>query len=85
MGQVLKRHRQGAGVRCQAVEPQLGGIVRHSGSVTCLLMWPPLVGEPELEWSALTWNADPDVQIIAWTAAPGAVSRERLARLRALV
>ena len=25
MGQVLKRHRQGAGVRRQAVEPQLGG------------------------------------------------------------
>ena len=58
--------------------------MRHSGSVTCLLMWPPLVGELELEWSALTWNADPDVQIIAWTAAPGAVSRECLARLRAL-
>ena len=85
MGQVLKRHRQGAGVRGQAVEPQLGGIVRHSGSVTCPLMWPPLVGELELEWSALTWNAVPDVQNIAWTAAPGAVSRERLARLRALV
>ena len=30
----------------------------------------PLVGELELEWSALTWNADPGVQIIAWTAPP---------------
>lgn len=26
-------------------------------------------------------KADPEVQIIAWTAAPGSTSRERLARL----
>ena len=84
MGQVLQRHRQSTGARHQAVEPQLGGIVRHSGSVTCLLMWPPLVGELEFEWSALTWNADPRMQIIVWTATPGSASRERLARLRIL-
>ena len=29
-------------------------------------------------------KADPEVQIIAWTAAPGSTSRERLARLRTL-
>ena len=57
------------------VAPRTGGtkLLRH-----------PLVGELELEWSALTWNADPEVQIIAWTAAPGSTSRERLARLRTL-
>ena len=27
---------------------------------------------------------DPEMQIIAWTAAPGSTSRERLARLRTL-
>ncbi len=58
------------------VAPRTGGtkLLRH-----------PLVGELELEWSALTWNADPEVQIIAWTATPGSASRERLARLRTLV
>jgi len=57
------------------VAPRTGGtkLLRH-----------PLVGELELEWSALTWNADPEVQIIAWAAAPGSTSRERLARLRTL-
>lgn len=57
------------------VAPRTGGtkLLRH-----------PLVGELELEWFALTWNTDPEVQVIAWTAAPGSVSRERLARLRAL-
>ncbi len=57
------------------VAPRTGGtkLLRH-----------PLVGELELEWSALTWNADPEVQIIAWTATPGSASRERLARLRTL-
>ena len=44
----------------------------------------PLVGDLELEWSALTWNADPDMQVVAWTAVPGTVSYERLIRLRAL-
>ena len=44
----------------------------------------PLVGELEFEWSALTWNADPGMQIIVWTATPGSASRERLARLRIL-
>ena len=44
----------------------------------------PLVGELEFEWSALTWNADPGMQIIVWTATPGSASRERLARLRTL-
>ncbi len=29
-------------------------------------------------------KADPEVQIIAWAAAPGSTSRERLARLRTL-
>jgi hypothetical protein len=29
-------------------------------------------------------KADPEVQIIAWIAAPGSTSRERLARLRTL-
>lgn len=57
------------------VAPRTGGVklLRH-----------PLVGELELEWSALTWNADPDVQVVVWTAPPGTVSRERLIRLRAI-
>ena len=48
------------------------------------MLHPPLVGDLELEWSALTWNADPDMQVVAWTAVPGTVSHERLIRLRAL-
>ena len=48
------------------------------------MLHPPLVGDLELEWSALTWNADPDMQVVAWTAVPGTVSYERLIRLRAL-
>ena len=57
------------------VAPRTGGVklLRH-----------PLVGELELEWSALTWNADPDVQVVVWTAPPGTVSRERLIQLRAI-
>lgn len=44
----------------------------------------PVVGTLRLDWSALTWNADPDLQLIVWTAAPGSPSRERLVTLRAL-
>jgi len=43
----------------------------------------PVVGELHLEWSALTWNSDPGVQLIVWTAAPDSPSHERLLRLRA--
>ena len=48
------------------------------------MLHPPLVGDRELEWSALTWNADPDMQVVAWTAVPGTASYQRLVRLRAL-
>ena len=48
------------------------------------VLHPPLVGDLELEWSALTWNADPDMQVVAWTAVPGTASYQRLVRLRAL-
>ncbi|MBK9159402.1 MAG: helix-turn-helix transcriptional regulator [Propionibacteriaceae bacterium] len=44
----------------------------------------PAVGTLQLDWSALTWNADPDLQLIVWTAPPGSPTRERLLRLRAL-
>ena len=48
------------------------------------MLHPPLVGDLELEWSALTWNADPDMQVVAWTAVPGTASYQRLVRWRAL-
>ena len=38
----------------------------------------------QMRRSNATTPDDPDVQIIAWTAAPGSTSRERLARLRIL-
>lgn len=44
----------------------------------------PVVGTLHLDWSALTWNADADLQLIVWTAPPGSPTRERLLRLRAL-
>lgn len=58
------------------VAPRTGGtkLLRH-----------PLVGELHLEWSALTWNSDPDLQVIVWSAEPGTPSRARLERLRALL
>ncbi|MFD6274652.1 hypothetical protein ACFWFI_03560 [Streptomyces sp. NPDC060209] len=34
-----------------------------------------------LGWNAVTWAADPDLQIIVWTAEPGSTSHERLLRL----
>jgi MmyB-like transcription regulator ligand binding domain len=42
-----------------------------------------VVGELHLDWSALTWNSDPDVQLIVWTAAPESPSHGRLLQLRA--
>ncbi|GAA2688265.1 Helix-turn-helix domain-containing protein [Actinosynnema pretiosum] len=38
----------------------------------------PLVGELALDWAALTCAADPDQQLITWTAEPGSPAHERL-------
>lgn len=38
----------------------------------------PVVGELHLDWSALTWNAVPDWQVIVWQAPVGSPSRQRL-------
>ncbi|MFE9352782.1 MmyB family transcriptional regulator [Streptomyces olivaceoviridis] len=39
---------------------------------------PPVVGDRHLDWNADTWAADPDLQIIVWTAEPGTPSRDSL-------
>lgn len=38
----------------------------------------PVVGDLLLDWSVMTWAADPDQQIIAWTAEPGSPSEDAL-------
>ncbi len=38
----------------------------------------PIVGDLHLDWIALTWAADPDLQIIVWTAQPGTPSHNAL-------
>ncbi|GAB3935927.1 helix-turn-helix domain-containing protein [Kribbella albertanoniae] len=38
----------------------------------------PVVGDLHLDWNAVTWAADPDLQIIVWTAEPGTPSYEGL-------
>lgn len=42
---------------------------------------PPVVGEITLDWDTLTYDADPDQQIIVWTAEPGTPSYEALRAL----
>lgn len=44
----------------------------------------PIVGDLHLHWSAVTWNADPDIQLILWTAEPGSESFRRLTELARL-
>lgn len=38
----------------------------------------PVVGDLDLDWSVVTWGADPDLQVIVWTAPPGTESFDRL-------
>jgi transcriptional regulator with XRE-family HTH domain len=38
----------------------------------------PVVGDLHLDWNALTWAADPDLQIIVWTAEPGSPTHDAL-------
>lgn len=38
----------------------------------------PVVGDLHLDWSALTWAANPRLQIIAWTAEPGSASHDKI-------
>ncbi|WP_328320145.1 helix-turn-helix transcriptional regulator [Kribbella sp. NBC_00382] len=38
----------------------------------------PVVGDLHLDWNAVTWAADPDLQIIVWTAEPGTASHDGL-------
>jgi transcriptional regulator with XRE-family HTH domain len=38
----------------------------------------PVVGDLHLDWNAVTWAADPDLQIIVWTADPGTPSHDSL-------
>ena len=38
----------------------------------------PVVGDLHLDWNAVTWAADPDLQIIVWTAEPGTPSHDGL-------
>ncbi|MFJ8358410.1 hypothetical protein [Streptomyces sp. NPDC093984] len=38
----------------------------------------PVVGDLYLDWNAVTWAADPDLQIIVWTAEPGTPSHDGL-------
>ncbi|MFF3617094.1 helix-turn-helix transcriptional regulator [Streptomyces aureus] len=41
----------------------------------------PVVGDLFLDWNAITWAADPGLQIIVWTAEPESASHEGLRRL----
>lgn len=53
----------------QGVAPRTSGVkVLHH----------PVVGELHLDWTALTWNAVPDWQIIAWQAPADTPTRRRL-------
>ncbi|MFJ9765656.1 helix-turn-helix domain-containing protein [Streptomyces erythrochromogenes] len=45
----------------------------------------PLVGELTLDWETLAVAADPDQQLVVWTAAPGTPSHEGLAFLASWV
>jgi hypothetical protein len=45
----------------------------------------PVVGEITLEWDALTSDAEPDQQLIIYTAEPGSRSEEALRELAAWV
>ena len=38
----------------------------------------PLVGDLYLDWSAMTWAANPNLQIIAWSAEPGTPSDDSI-------
>lgn len=38
----------------------------------------PVVGDLYLDWNAVTWAADPNLQIIVWTAEPGTRSHDSL-------
>jgi transcriptional regulator with XRE-family HTH domain len=38
----------------------------------------PVVGDLHLDWNAVTWGADPDLQIIVWTAEPGSPTHDAL-------
>lgn len=41
----------------------------------------PVVGDLHLDWNAVTWAADPDLQIIVWTAEPGTPTYDSLRML----
>jgi len=43
----------------------------------------PIVGDLALDWNAVTWAAQPDLQIIVWTAAPNSPSSDGLRLLAA--
>ena len=45
----------------------------------------PVVGDLELDWNAVTWAADSDLQIIVWTAEPGSPSHDGLRLLASWV
>ncbi|MEV6340106.1 hypothetical protein AB0M12_35935 [Nocardia vinacea] len=38
----------------------------------------PIVGDLHLDWNAVTWAADPDLQIIVWSAEPGTPTHDAL-------
>ncbi|WP_427168306.1 hypothetical protein ACQF4J_43980 [Streptomyces sp. C1-1] len=38
----------------------------------------PVVGDLYLDWNAVTWAADPDLQIIVWTAEAGTPTHDSL-------
>jgi len=38
----------------------------------------PVVGDLHLDWNAVSWAADPDLQIIVWTAEPATPSHDAL-------
>lgn len=39
---------------------------------------PPVVGDLHLDWNAVTWAADSDLQIIVWTTEPGTPTHDNL-------
>ena len=43
----------------------------------------PIAGDLYLDWNAMTWEADPQLQIIVWSAEPGSPTHDNLLLLAA--
>jgi MmyB-like transcription regulator ligand binding domain len=65
------------------VPPMVGRHLRRRQTTRRPQVQPPVVGEITLEWDALTSDAEPDQQLIVYTAEPGSRSEQALRDLAA--